>query len=188
MPASALPSRLAYPLSNDDISALLPGVPITLYPAFADDPPLAAVADAHGRGVVLFLDSVQGTSLGGHWLAFIIRNRVAELFDPYGGTGDPWQLDRTFVRKGVPALVRLGQEHPLMVPYFKRHGFGIDPSETRLQLMKEGVGTCGRHCVVRLWRSNLTSDAYATWLTSFPQQPPDVVVTLLTDQVLDKQE
>lgn len=185
MAAAELKKDIAYPLSNDDIAFLLPGVPITTYPSFGDAPALEQVVDAHGRGIVLFLKSATRAHLEGHWLAVLTRpDRTVLLFDPYGGTDEPWELDHKFVSSAA-ALEKLGQEQPLMAPYFEGHGYEPVYNETRLQTMAPRIATCGRHCVVRLWRADLDDDAYVAWLEGHAM-PPDGVVTQLTESALDK--
>lgn len=176
----------AYALSNRDIAHLLPDVPITAYPSFAQDLPLDNVVDEHGRGIVLFVKSEEGAVLNGHWLAVDIRpDKTVLLFDPYGGHTEPWQLNHTFVDGGMPELVEQGQARPLLAPYFRSHGYKPVYNHTRLQAMRDGISTCGRHCVVRLWRSDMGDAEYAKWLQSFPG-PPDVIVTQMTEQALGR--
>lgn len=174
-----------YPLSNTDINALLPGVPISTYARFGDAPPLDTVLDAHGRGIVLFVKSMEGGVMNGHWLAIVARSdSTVLLFDPYGGRTDPWGLDHGFVDGGAAELSELGESRPLLAPYFERRGYKPVYNTTRLQVMSSDIGTCGRHCVVRLWRANTGDAEYKEWITGFGVKP-DEVVTRLTDDALD---
>lgn len=182
----SLSERLAYPLSNTDLNFLLPGVPITTYARFAEEPPIKSVVDGSGRGLVLFVSSVQGRSMSGHWLAILVRPDEGNvlLFDPYGGKRDPWGLNHGFVHS-KRTLSELGEAMPLLVPYFQRHGLKAVFNVTRDQRMALNIGTCGRHCVVRLWKATMPDDEYDTWVHGF-EESPDVVVTRLTDGLTDE--
>lgn len=177
----SLAERMAYPLSNTDLNYFLPGVPITLYARFAEEPPMSSVVDAKGRGLVLFVSTETGNSVSGHWLAILVRPEEGNvlLYDPYGGRRDPWGLNHGFVRNRRD-LSELGEASPLLVPYFKRHGLPAVFNVTRDQRMAKTIGTCGRHCVVRLWKAETGDEEYDEWIHGF-EEPPDVVVTRLTD-------
>lgn len=177
----SLAERMAYPLSNTDLNYFLPGVPITMYARFAEEPPLNTVVDAKGRGLVLFVSTEEGDSVSGHWLAILVRPHEHNvlLYDPYGGKRDPWGLNHGFVRT-KQALSELGETRPLLVPYFARHGLPAVFNVTRDQRMAKTIGTCGRHCVVRLWNAAVGDDEYDAWIHGFADAP-DVVVTQLTD-------
>jgi hypothetical protein len=181
----SLSERLAYPLSNADLNFLLPTVPITTYARFAEYPPLTSVVDSAGRGLVLFVSHVKGSTLTGHWLAILLRREhgTVLLFDPYGGKRDPWGLNHGFVRSRR-VLSDLGEETPLLVPYFAQLGFKAVFNTTRDQEMALHIGTCGRHCVVRLWHMSMPDEEYDTWVHGFDESP-DVVVTQLTDERLE---
>ncbi len=183
--AAVVKKNARYPLSNTDLNVLLPGVPISTYALFGDAPELDRVVDAHGRGIVLFVKSMAAGVMNGHWLAIITRpDNTVLLFDPYGGRTDPWGLDHGFVSGGGEALSELGEEKPLLVPYFKKKGFKPVFNVSRLQRMSSDIGTCGRHCVVRLWRAGTTDGDYHDWITGYGVSP-DEVVTRLTDEALE---
>jgi hypothetical protein len=174
-------NRLAYSLTDDDIRYFLPGVPITMYSRFAEEPGIHEVVDSAGRGIVLFVSSKTEEKVAGHWLAVHVRPTAGTvlLYDPYGGTRDPWGLNHGFVRKPY-SLSQLGESTPLLVPYFKRHGLTAVFNVTRDQTMASTIGTCGRHCVVRLWKLSTPDEEYDEWIHGF-KESPDRVVTRLTD-------
>lgn len=163
-------------LSNKDIRVLLPGVPITEYSQLATRN-LSNIIDSSGRGIIFFIEEETATSLEGHWLAVIRQNEGVLVFDPYGGHKEPWFLDHTWVQNRN--LKTLHEDKPELVGIIARAGMKILYNEHRLQAMKPGVETCGRHCVVRCWYPAANSDVYANWLQT-QDGNPDVTVSKLT--------
>lgn len=151
------------PMTGKFARLALPGVPITLYRDLATKP-LRACVGSKGRGLVFFTvdqDSPADTTLEGHWLALIDRGSEVEVFDPYGGTSDPWNLTHTFVDGGAAELARMGEPAPLVEAMLARSGRTASYNSRRFQRLQEGVGTCGFHCLHRLRHWDLGDDEYA---------------------------
>lgn len=166
---------MARELEDSDIRKLLPGIRITMYKDL-EGRALNTLVDNEGRGIIFFAESAGKTTISGHWLAIIVNGQGVEVFDPYGGTQDPWGLDHTWVADR--SLVALHEDKPLLDALIRRSGMQPIFNDTRLQQMKRGIETCGRHCVVRLWNMHMTSPRYASWLKA--QGDPDVVVSRMT--------
>lgn len=167
-------------LSDKDIRVLLPGVPITEYSDLANRN-LSNILDRSGRGIIFFVEEDTPTAMNGHWLCVIRQNTGVLVFDPYGGHKEPWFLDHTWVQ--TRNLKTLHEDKPELVGIVARAGMKILYNEHRLQAMKPGVETCGRHCVVRCWNAQVDSDHYANWLMK-QDGNPDVTVSKLTYEKL----
>lgn len=167
---------LSLELSDLDMRACLPGTPITEYDDLAGKT-LGNILDDNGRGILFFTESDTAAGKQGHWLAILRNEYGVEVFDPYGSKErDPWYLNSTWVTKAQ--LRALRQDRPMLDALVAASGYKANYNEHRLQKMKQGVNTCGRHCVVRLWNSYMQEDEYARWLRA--QGNPDIVVSELT--------
>ena len=158
-------------LGDDDMHKLLPGVPITEYAELANKMP-GEVMDGKGRGIIFYTEKETPTSKVGHWLGILRRGNTVEMFDPYGGKGDPWQLDHTWISARTGK--QLHEDKPLLALLLARTGLTVVHNPYRLQTMKSGINTCGRHVVGRLWRQDLDAHAYANQIKQ--QGNPDAVV------------
>lgn len=167
---------VATELTDADMEILLPHTPITKY-GDLQGKSLGHILDHEGRGIIFFAETETGSSLSGHWLAVARQPDGVLLFDPYGGTEDPWFLDHTWV--SARTNKSLDQTGPFLQQLVQASGLRPLYNKHRLQRMKEGINTCGRHCVVRLWHSTLDSDAYAELLHA-EHGNPDMTVAKLT--------
>lgn len=171
-------SEKAQALSDADLRALIPGVPITLYKDLKGAT-LASITDGAGRGMILFTDEETPDTISGHWFAVLPQRTGYLVFDPYGGTAsDPWHDGVKFVSR--QELSQLGQGRPLLDDLFRRAGVRVLFNETPFQKRENDVNTCGRHCVVRLWNRDMTNSEYKSYIYS--QGPDaDATVTRLTE-------
>lgn len=110
----------------------------------------------------------------GHWVCVFYSvnrdgNMAIEFFDPYG-----LKVDSEFKYidgySGPNYMARLLYHSSLPIEY----------NNTKLQQMKEGIDTCGRHVIVRLWEKDKYIDDYVKELKSIKGLTPDEIVTLLT--------
>lgn len=163
-------------LSDQDLHTLLPGVPITQYNEL-EGKAFGELVDARGRGIIFFVQKEEPRVIEGHWLALLRQDDGVLLFDSYGGTKDPWYLASRWVSKR--ALEDLDQDAPVLADIVRASGLRPLYNPVRLQRMKEGISTCGRHCVVRLWHQDLQGEEYAHWLKA-EDDDPDYTVCALT--------
>lgn len=183
MPAASAPmaKKKAYPLSDDDIQALLPGTPTVLYSelegkAFKD------ITDNNGHAMVLFVNEETPTEVVGHWLAIVKLADGVLLFDPYGSVRpDPWYRNAADLTKAE--LAETHQSRPVLEQIVRDAGYRPLFNRTAFQQDKRDVNTCGRHCVVRIWHAHLDNEDYAAALYGAGENA-DTVVTKLTDDVL----
>lgn len=176
---STLKQVQARELGDADLHKLLPGVPITEYADLANKMP-ADILDSKGRGIIFFTEKETPTSKTGHWLGVLRRGNTVEMFDPYGGKGDPWNLDHTWISARTGKALR--EDRPLLAALLSRTGMDIVHNPYRLQKMTRGMNTCGRHVAVRLLNHDKPIHEYATYLTQ--QGNPDDVVARLTYETL----
>lgn len=168
---------VSYALSDDDLHSLLPGVPITMY-SDVDERRLSQMLDTQGRGLLLFKAEETPSTIVGHWLALATQPEGLLVFDPYGGSREPWYLNHTFVSNKT--LKSLDQDAPELVQTIRDAGLQPIYSTKRYQKMSPKINTCGRHCVVRLWNKHLDNDAYESYISAQPDTP-DQAVTRLTN-------
>lgn len=177
------------PLTDSDLNSLCPGVPITLFNALNDaGVTLDSILGAGDCGFVLFVQKEKPSLVSGHWLAAIRRasEGTVLLFDPYGGRSSPWNLNRTFISNRQ--LDALDQSEPHLDNLVKAAGLKPVYSTVRYQRMKEGVNTCGRHCVVRVLNREKSEEEYKEYISKFDEfgLNPDQAVTLITLERLEE--
>jgi len=72
-----------------------------------------------------------------------------------------------------PNLARLMYECP----------YPIDYNHIKFQKDGDDIATCGRHCIVRLWKRVTSTESYGRWVHSLCQRhslTPDELVYVLT--------
>ena len=162
-------------LGDTDMQKLLPGVPITEYADLGRKAP-SDVINGDGKGIIFFTEKETPTSKVGHWLGIVQRGGAVEMFDPYGGKGDPWALDHTWISARTGKS--LHEDKPLLAQLLARTGLQVIHNPYRLQSMTPGINTCGRHVVVRLWHADQDIHTYASHLRQ--TGVPDEVVAQQT--------
>lgn len=162
-------------LDDADMNILLPGAPITKY-GDLDKLTLGNIIDDKGIGILIFIDEETPTLISGHWLGVLRRGMTVEAFDPYGGRKDPWHLNKTFT--DYETNEEFNQERPLLANLILRSGLTPVYNTQRLQSMRSGIDTCGRHVAVRAMNRHMNIAEYTDWLES--QGPPDQVVAQIT--------
>lgn len=182
---TALRSKEARSLSDDEMHQLLPGVPIHDYRDLAnvtsvEDLVTPASASRPGIGILFFPETESGSETSGHWLGLILRPEqgVLETFDPYGGAAaDPWVKDHVFSR-GQANRVAIGA--PLLAHLAHNARLRLVSSHVDLQRPSPDVNTCGRHVVARLSHADWPADVYDAALVKAARGAgvdPDAYVT-----------
>lgn len=158
------------PLSGGDIKkALNNKIKIVSYLDLGKYNNINELLSPFGAAVVLY--PFKGNI--GHWVCvFYNLNRdgklIIEFFDPYG-----LEVDKEFEYlnyNGPNYMSRLLYHSPLPIEY----------NDAKLQKMANGIDTCGRHVIVRLWHSNIYIDDYIKELKSIKGITPDEYVTAVT--------
>lgn len=167
-------------LSDSDLRALLPDIVITQYNEL-EDKSLGQLLNDKGQGIILFVQEETRTVVSGHWLAICRVQGGVLLFDPYGGKKDPWFLAHTWVSE--EELDALDQETPILSEIVRKAGLRPVYNPDRLQKMKKGIETCGRHCVVRLWNQHQSSAEYSREIRAIDGDPDLTVCRLTFDKL-----
>lgn len=139
----------AVPLSDTQLSALVPGVRIVQYKDLAGATSIEPFLDAKRRLVLLYPIR---SDADGHWTCgFFDGAGVFRFQDSYGKP-----IDAELVHSKVPEAPR-SLTHALA-------GTQTSYNSHVLQASSPGIDTCGRHVACRLAHTNLDDDAYATML------------------------
>jgi len=177
----ALAKAEAKPLSDSDLSTLLPGIKITSYPQLASMQSIDDVLDSKGRGIILILTTGPND---GHWVGLLKSpaHKTIEYFDSYGNAPD-YDLEhwisphkRAQLKENAPYLTQLLD---------KAQDNSDDIVWNRTKFQKDGgsISTCGRHVAARLLNADETLPVY-TAMVRQSGMPPDEFVTVLTDKML----
>lgn len=170
-------------LSDKDIRYLLGyDCPIYLYSELNEFSSIDDLLNPDGECVILFEDKPNS----GHWTCLcrsvdMDNQECINFFDSYN-----FQPDQE--KKYIPddfmemnnmvrnILTEMLYDYPLKIEY----------NEKKLQKMKKGINTCGRHVCCRLWTRDQPLDLYQKFMTS-GRMSPDDKVTRLTDSVFNGQ-
>ena len=119
----------------------------------------------------------------GHWVALLRRGNRIEFFDPYGIFPD---LEKSYLNRDY--LVSTGQNYNKLADllYHSWNKYVVEYNNFRLQTMKDGVSTCGRHVIARIWNKKLSINQYYKLINSFKKKfglDADDVVAILTRDV-----
>jgi hypothetical protein len=169
----------AYPLSNDDIQAILePDTKILTYPDFGRMTSIEEAFDPLGRCIFLFLTE---SPTSGHWLTMFQRKGGdIEYFDSYG---DKPEAQREWLSD--EQLEQLGQSQPYLWKLLKASGRRVFYSPVQYQKDRADVNTCGRWAVARLICKDMSNHEFHT-LVSKSGYKPDDWVALFTYEMLGK--
>lgn len=153
------------PLSLSHVQRLLPGAKVCLYSKLSKMKTLPKAL------VYLFL-----TSDGfGHFCCVLRKGQDVELFDSYGIAPE---AEHKFVSKEM--LDHLGESRNLVFDICKTKGWSVSHSSAKLQGRE--AETCGRFCVERVRKQELSSEEFAQWLFAVASQAgvsPDYVVSYM---------
>ena len=118
----------------------------------------------------------------GHWVGLLRKNGIIEFFDSYGIFPDNEKryINRQFINLSGQRQNKLAQ---LLYDAWKK--YRVEYNDHHLQIMKDGVSTCGRHVISRIWHKNMTIDEYDKFINSFRNKGlnPDDVVSIITKNV-----
>lgn len=164
-----------YSLSEDDIQNCIPGINVITYPEFAHIDDVDEILDDHKRCIVLFLTKDEYT---GHWCA-LFKNNDDEIcwFDSYAIKPD---FEKKWLSKNK--LIQLKQYPNYLTKLLKhenKQGYRVTFNPYKLQAMKEGVNTCGKHCVSRLIYKDMKIDDYVKMIKQLGKTPDEFVTELV---------
>lgn len=154
------------PLNDEQIKQYLHGqVRIVKY---GDMTSIEEMLQPYGRYVMLY--QFPGQKVG-HWVVGFLQDGMLHLFDPYG-----LQPDEPMEKMGHPE-VKTYTNLIHQSPYYPDR---LAISKYQYQQFKDGIDTCGRHCISRLLFANLNPENYHDLMTSKLLQNPDERATLIT--------
>ena len=119
----------------------------------------------------------------GHWVGLIRNDDVIEFFDSYGmfPESEKDYIDQNFIESSGQRQNKLAQ---LLFDAWKL-GYKVEYNDYHLQVMKDGISTCGRHVISRIWNKHMNIDEYNKFINSFRNKGlnPDDVVSIITQDV-----
>lgn len=115
-------------------------------------------------GCILLIDtSITADAKTGHWVLLLHQGgKNIEHFDSYG-FGIDKELDianRDLLRYGGG-----NQLTPHLTALIQKDGYNVIENNHKLQILKDGINTCGRHCVVRYLMRDTPLNDYIKMMT-----------------------
>ena len=142
-----------YPLGDNDIRTILGNnISILNYPDLENMESADEMFDDQGRCVLLFPTFSEQS---GHWTALIDRPDRIEFFDSYGGRPESQKAGL-----GKARLKKLDIDHPDLTKLLRASGKPVYYNPHKFQELSPMIGTCGRHCCVRLLNKDKSLDQY----------------------------
>ena len=179
-------------LSGDDLQKLVPyKLNIFKYPEIANYEIIDDMLGNNEAAIILFETHLNESKQSvGHWTA-ILRSRDADnnpsvnFFDSYGFIPDDEKglIDEQFMNM-------IGMSDNFLCRLLNRaHQMAdvIEYNEVPLQKMDRNIGTCGRHCMLRILMKDISMADYQKFMRSLAKKggkSVDEVVTILTEPVL----
>ena len=119
----------------------------------------------------------------GHWVGLLRRGNVIEFFDSYGIFPD---LEKDYINQKF--IMNSGQGFNKLASLLHDAwdlGYQVEYNNYGLQVMKDGISTCGRHVISRIWFKDMDIDEYNKFINSFRKYGlnPDDVVSIITQDV-----
>jgi len=117
----------------------------------------------------------------GHWVALLRRGKTIEFFDAYGIFPD---LEKDYINRQF--IINSGQRENKLAKLLHdawNKGYKVEYNNYHLQIMKDGISTCGRHVISRIWNKDMNIDEYNKFINSFKNLNPDDVVVIMTKNV-----
>ena len=172
----ALLNVKAYPLSDDDIRHILPGIHIVNYPDLKGLRTAEELFDDRGRCILLFPNSGPQS---GHWTCLIRHPDHIEFFDPYGDRPDTAQ------KRGIPEAEKeeWGIEDSDLTRLLRASGAPVFYNTRAFQTSSPSVADCGRHCCCRLLYAPKSLDEYADVIRMSKLSPDDFVCGLTASKL-----
>lgn len=132
------------PLSDEDISKIIPGCRIIKYNEFRSYHDLNDVLKKDKDYLIFLYEESQNS---GHWNCMLKYDNIFEIFDPYGIAPDR-QL------KWVPQHMRklLNETEPWLTDLIDNTSNRVIHNSVKYQKEDNNINTCGDHCCYRIDR------------------------------------
>jgi len=175
--------KKAYPLSDKDITKMIPKTNIFTYPQLKNirhiDEILRHNDDGTGSAIMLYLTD---SDKSGHWISILKRNNEIEVFDSYGKSLEE-----------LPKFMNGVMDHKQPISLLKNliSGAGYKLVTNNKQIQKDSIDiqTCGRHAVMRQLFRGLDIKDYHKFLNMIKKEDSisaDDLVTGLTFDMIRK--
>jgi len=148
-------------LSDDEIFKALSGhTRIFLYKDIADAKSIDDLFGPYDSVVLLY----EKEPKVGHWVGLLRNNGVIEFFDSYGifPDGEKRYINNRFLKYSGQSFNKLAS---LLYDAWKK--YRVEYNNYHLQVMKNGVSTCGRHVISRIWNKHMNIYEYNEFINSF---------------------
>ena len=165
-----------YPLSDGDLHKILPGLKIMTYPELNDMNSIEEAFDSQGRCMILYLTEDEHT---GHWVCMIKKARTIEYFDPYG----KYRPDEEGKWLSKEKRLELGEDFPTLTHLLRDSRYKVLVNPYHFQKDSSNISTCGRHCITRLYRKDLSLPQYKKLVDSSGMNPDDFVSSFTYDMI-----
>jgi hypothetical protein len=144
-------NKLNYPLSNDEIKQILPGITLIAYPSLKNYKSISELCDnKYNSAIILYINEMnKNISMSGHWclVMYDSKEKAVHLFDPYGQA----YLDNNLIEIG-PDRKQFMEDTPYLSELILNDD-DIDKiyfNKNQYQRLEPNISTCGKHCIIRL--------------------------------------
>lgn len=129
-------------MSNDDINKYLPNVQTISYNELSKYNSIEQILPTNGSYVIiLYLQ----TPNSGHWTALMRYDDKIEYFDSYGGS-----IDAPLKWNSGESNEMLNIHDKYLSKLLKKSNMSVVYNNVKYQTQKQGISSCGRHCVLRI--------------------------------------
>jgi hypothetical protein len=108
----------------------------------------------------------------GHWcVIFEVNKNLIEFFDPYG-----YMIDSQLKYIDPKYKEKRGLNHTYLIDLLIKSDYNeIEWNNYPFQELKDGINTCGRHCITRLMYRKMRLDDYANMIEGSGMSADDFV-------------
>jgi hypothetical protein len=162
-------------ISEDDIRLIYPNALILTYNNLSDYNDIMELFNNNNYCFLLY----ETKKNFGHWTVIIKHDDSYEFFDSYGFKPDS-EL------KFSPPYFRLCNNmiYPKLTLLLYNSNCNIEYNNKQLQAYKNNIFTCGRWCLFRCLKSNISIDDFIKFFNNVKN--PDEYITLETYEILNK--
>jgi hypothetical protein len=153
-------------------------IPVMTYSDLVDRGPLNVLLSTPSRACIFLIRQAIDY---GHWVLIWLKSEGKEkglyFYDSYGNEVDSHEYKK-YVSTDI--LKAVEQDEPYLLKELYDSGFRIYYNEYPHQVSKNGISTCGRHCIVRSSFLEMDTDDYNDMITA-GDLTPDEKVLILTE-------
>lgn len=162
-------ASIEYPLSFTDIKNIYPRAKLIKYSDISKYDNIDDLIGPTGQAIILYLF----TPTSGHYVALFKRAGRISYFDSYG-----FPPEEAYKFMDAKARIENNQVEPYLFQLLE--GVHSEYNPYPFQDFKEGIATCGKHCIMRLINSGYSPYGYKLELDKikkiFPEKSYDEVI------------